>query len=270
MGVKRPWQIYALLGCYLLGILYIINFMSYGLKNFLSYCISSMLILIFIVLIALLFIRRSWAYKAAITLYTILLIYGVINLLIILFMPSYWLIVTPIAFLLTIYSNLCSATRIYYGYSNNELIEIDLFSFIKNGTFGNIEIGMSKEEILQIFPAPDDWMHGLSMSHSPIWRYGNFELHFENQRLIFIFNDYVDEISLGDQLKIKKWLFKNQNIYLKDILNEFVRQNILYARTDSKNYIELVVRNSNVSLKFSNEENNKLTSITKNNLSRSI
>jgi hypothetical protein len=145
-------------------------------------------------------------------------------------------------------------------------IEIDLFSFIKDGTFGNIKIGMSKDEILQIFPSPDDWMHGFSTKYSPIRRYGNFELHFENQRLSFIYNDYLDDISAGDQLKMKMWLFENKNIYLQDILDEFAKQNIQFIMVEGKCFIEIIIKKSNIVLSFSYEGKNnmkKMISITK-------
>ena len=265
MGVKRPWQIYVLLVCYLLGISYIINFMHYGIKNLLSFCILGTIILIFLILITLLFIRHPWAYKTSIALLIIISICSVINMGIMLFMPGIWLIVTPISSLFTIYAIFCSSTRIDFGIKK-KLIEIDLFSFIKDGTFGNIEIGMRKAEILNIFPPPDDWMDGFSIKYSPIWRYGNFELHFDNQRLSFIFNDYLDDVSAGNQLVFRRWIFGNKNIYLDDILRIFDQYKISYDISNGKGSIEIIIKSSNVVLSFNDDENSKskkIISLTK-------
>ncbi len=143
-------------------------------------------------------------------------------------------------------------------------IVIDLFDFIKEGIFGDINIGMSKEEVLCIFPDPDDWMNGYDMQNSPFWRYGNFELHFIDHKLAFIFNDYVNEISAGKKLKLNKWLLKRKKLFLKDIVKELDRQKIAYDRVDREFGIDIIIRNSNVVLSFSVEDNkNEMTFIEK-------
>ena len=78
--------------------------------------------------------------------------------------------------------------------------------FVKTGKFGFLRLGMTKKEIVsQKFP-PEDWAAGKTKETSPIWRYGNFELHFdEKNRLERIFNDYVPEIDGGKSIDITNW-----------------------------------------------------------------
>ncbi len=118
METKRPWQISVLVISYLLGILYIINFLYYQVINkgsFLSFGILGTLILIFVMLIIALFIRRPWVYYLGIALLIFICIFGCINLLYIFFMPNIWLVIISISGLYTIYVVFCSATRIYFG-----------------------------------------------------------------------------------------------------------------------------------------------------------
>lgn len=90
-------------------------------------------------------------------------------------------------------------------------IDISLYEFIVNRQFGSIELGMSRAEILQIFPEPDDFMISKSKHFmgSPIWRYGNFEFHFEDDSLWMIFNDYLDAIDGGEALVLDPWIFRD-------------------------------------------------------------
>lgn len=124
MGTKRPWQIPALVISYVLGILYMINFIYYEIGNKISiqyFCITATPILIFIILIAALFIRRPWAYNMSIALLIFICIFSCINILYIFFMPNIWLVIIPISGLFTIYAIFCSATRIYFGVKKEKL-----------------------------------------------------------------------------------------------------------------------------------------------------
>lgn len=118
MSTKRSWQISALVTSYLIGILYIINFMYYQITNkesFLSVIILGAISIIFIVLIIALVIRRPWAYYMSISLLIIICILSAINIIFIFFMPFIWIILIPISGIVTLYSILCSYTRIYFG-----------------------------------------------------------------------------------------------------------------------------------------------------------
>ena len=118
MDSKRPWQIYVLWFGYLLGIAYIANFMFYGMdqkRSFLYYFILGIIMLIFLAQMVALVIRRKWAYYMSLALLIPIGISFVINMILIIFMPSLWLYIIPLSALMTLYSLLCSATRTYFG-----------------------------------------------------------------------------------------------------------------------------------------------------------
>ncbi|WP_207559205.1 hypothetical protein, partial [Ruminiclostridium hungatei] len=107
MSTKRSWQIPALVASYLIGILYIINFMYYQITNkesFLSVIILGAISMIFIILIIALIIRRPWAYYMSIGLLIIICILSAINIIFIFFMPFIWIILIPISGIVTLYS----------------------------------------------------------------------------------------------------------------------------------------------------------------------
>ena len=118
MSTKRPWQIYTLVAGYLIGILYIANFVYYNLgqrKSLIYYTIIGIINLVFIAQIAILAIRHKWAYYMSLVLLIPIGISLAINMLFIFSMPNIWLIIIPLSGLMTVYSLLCSATRNYFG-----------------------------------------------------------------------------------------------------------------------------------------------------------
>ena len=88
-------------------------------------------------------------------------------------------------------------------------LQLNLTEFLKTGTFGFINLGLTKAELeSQLFP-PEDWMERTKAhdkDNTPIWRYGNFELHFdEKQQVRCIFNDYVPHLDGGESIQITDW-----------------------------------------------------------------
>ena len=118
MRIKRPWQIYTAALGFLIGILYVINFMYYGFghkRSVLYYFIMFVLIMIFMAQIIAILIKQPWSFYMSLVLLIPIGISLAINMLFIFMMPSIWLVIIPLSGLITIYSMLCSATRVYFG-----------------------------------------------------------------------------------------------------------------------------------------------------------
>ncbi len=90
-------------------------------------------------------------------------------------------------------------------------LDLNFTEFIKTGKFGFVKLGMSKPELEKNFFPPEDWLNGDTPETSRIWKYGNFELHFDDGlKVSGIFNDYVPEFDGGKSIKIQDWwIFKN-------------------------------------------------------------
>jgi len=96
----------------------------------------------------------------------------------------------------------------------NQSIPISLKDFILLGKFDCLKIGAEREWIAHNFPEPDD-IRGDKFETAAIWRFGNIELHFMDDRLWMIFSDYIDTLNGGPKLALDKWVLNDsQNLTL--------------------------------------------------------
>ncbi len=72
-------------------------------------------------------------------------------------------------------------------------IHISIYNFMMFGKFDSIEIGQTKEWILNNFPNPDDRIVQKRGQGFDIWRYGTIEFHFVGEELVLIFSDSIGE-----------------------------------------------------------------------------
>jgi len=110
-------------------------------------------------------------------------------------------------------------------------LPIDLLAFFRSGRFDCLRIGQDRETILHDFPDPDDWSARSPMERASIWRYGNVELHFADDRLCMIFCDYVDTLDGGPSLAIDPWLLARPGLTLLDVVSALNREHIDFTKT---------------------------------------
>jgi hypothetical protein len=127
-------------------------------------------------------------------------------------------------------------------------VNIDFLDFVKTGKFGFLKLGESKMEIINLGFPPEDWLNGETKESSRIWRYGNIELHFNNENdLIGIFTDYVSNIDGGESISISNWWIlsnDNTNPDLLSTIKELNSLNLDYIKTTFDiGYIELKLSN---------------------------
>ena len=103
--------------------------------------------------------------------------------------------------------------------------------FIKNGKFDYIQIGQSKEWILNNFPDPDGYF---SMSYKDsIWKYGTIEFHFSENQLFMIF---CEQLSLPDEngIKINKWIFDRRPLTMLECIRILNDERLSFSLNHSK------------------------------------
>ncbi len=140
----------------------------------------------------------------------------------------------------------------------NNKIKVSIKEFFLYGKFDFIELGQSKEWILNNFPNPDDFGSGNTIQKAKVWRYGNLEFHFEKDRLNMIFSDYIDNLSIGNNLILEKWILKKPSkLFLKNVINKLNKQKMDFSICHIKtlNYVELFLHKSKVTLTFCPYEN---------------
>lgn len=134
---------------------------------------------------------------------------------------------------------------------------LKLKDFILYGIFENIELGKTKNEILENFIEPES-IEELGNGFS-ILAYGTLEFHFFNNSLVLIWCDNLQYIDSYAPLKVDKWILNESNKLTVSFVTEILRhENVEYSITHSeeqKNSI-INIKNSNVALWFEILDNN--------------
>jgi hypothetical protein len=135
-------------------------------------------------------------------------------------------------------------------------IEIDLLTFFKTGKFDYLKLGQTKEWIINNFPDPDEVY--TNSYDSPIWFYGDIELHFNKTgELFLIFSDHIGTLQGGNSLRLSKWILNEpEKLTLEYVLHYLNQERIDYKvvhGTLSSSYTSASINiiKSGVSLNFS-------------------
>lgn len=108
------------------------------------------------------------------------------------------------------------------------MIKVSLRDWAATGRFGPLEIGDSRGRVEAVFGAPSDWMNGYPASTSPIWKYGDIEFYFDQDRLWMIFADDFRELK-GAGFDLDAWVL-NGSARVEDVAEALKREKILFSR----------------------------------------
>lgn len=156
--------------------------------------------------------------------------------------------------------------------------------FLKTGKFDYLEIGQTKDWILNNFPDPEDWSSNSSgIMGADIWKYGHIELHFSNDKLTTIFSDHFNFVSVnvdshkvefeeitaildgGKSLEIKPWIVDSE-LTIADAITTLLTENIDFnVETNPFNlddhFINITLK-SGVTLSFQGNKNKPVNHCT--------
>jgi len=122
---------------------------------------------------------------------------------------------------------------------------LNITEFITEGKFGFVDLGDTKEYIEDNLSSPEDWLSGKSKESSAVWRYGNFEFHFDKDNtLVGIFNDYVPNVEGGEFITICDWWIlkkENKSPSLIETIDELNRLKLDFKK--STNNVDIVTLN---------------------------
>ena len=120
----------------------------------------------------------------------------------------------------------------------NHKITINLSKVFSTGKFDYIQIGKSKDWILQNFATPDNTIDGENLETSTIWRYGDLEFYFEGSFLVQIYTDYIESLDGGESLIIDKWILATPSLLTVDYFcQKLLKEGIDYQLKISNNGI---------------------------------
>ncbi len=140
-------------------------------------------------------------------------------------------------------------------------LHLDFEEFLRDGKFDYIQLGKTKEWIINNFPDPD-----APFLDQSIWLYGNIEFHFDGDMLFLIHLEKFKDLDVSDKFHINPWFLGTQ-YRLKDILHELNQKHMDYYKVtrDFDGTIELVMLKSKVKLFFTFKEDFK-KNMTENRL----
>jgi hypothetical protein len=78
-------------------------------------------------------------------------------------------------------------------------------SFVVDGVLGGARPGMTRREIGHALGQPEQWA-GETRASALIWRYGLFEVHFDEDVAWLLYTDYLDPLDAGRGRRLDPWI----------------------------------------------------------------
>lgn len=102
---------------------------------------------------------------------------------------------------------------------------------VVDGHLGGVRPSMARHEVSMLLGAPDDWSRGRREdgSDAPIWRYGNFEIHFaDDQSVAMVFTDYVLDSDAGSIRALDAWMLDGTPLTLATAMERLEREGVAF------------------------------------------
>lgn len=104
-----------------------------------------------------------------------------------------------------------------------------MLDFFKTTQLDYIELGQTKKWILNNFPTPDVTSN-ISITKSDIWKYGDLEFHFVDDKLRMIFSDCLESFTMGNSFILDVWFIKDyHNLTLLYVIEQLNQQQIGFS-----------------------------------------
>ena len=85
-------------------------------------------------------------------------------------------------------------------------VEFSIREMIVEGQLAGVRPGDPRELVHEQLGAPDLWSANCPVHAAVIWRYGNFEVHFDGDVVWMLFNDDLDALDAGPGRRLSPWI----------------------------------------------------------------
>src|SRR4051794_18270806 len=104
-------------------------------------------------------------------------------------------------------------------------IHFSMRAFVVEGVLGGARAGMTRDEIRATIGEPDEWT-GDVVSEADVWRYGLFEVHFNEDVAWLLYTDYVDPPKAGPGRTLDLWVFAERPPSKAEMLEHLRREGV--------------------------------------------
>ncbi|GEM_PF-6002990 len=137
------------------------------------------------------------------------------------------------------------------------MTKVSIEEFIKTGQFGEIKLGLTRHEVIEILGDPSNWGGHKYFMQAGIWVYGLFEFHFEAKKtdsnLHMIFTDHIsDESIIRDDYDVGWGRFYPLPT-MPDVIRHLNAEGLTYTTSKSFEQLIITISTSNVKLSFNDE-----------------
>ncbi len=85
-------------------------------------------------------------------------------------------------------------------------VTFSIREMVVEGRLAGVHPGDPREWVRTKLGPPDAWSASSPVDAAAIWRYGNFEVHFDGDTVWMLFNDYLDGLDAGPGRAVDPWI----------------------------------------------------------------
>jgi hypothetical protein len=119
-------------------------------------------------------------------------------------------------------------------------LAISLKEFLITGAFGQIRLGMTRQQFIDIFGKPENWGSHQDLQKAEIWVYGGFEFYFPKRSddLYMIFSDHLHHLKTGKVFDVDSWIF-DEHLTLTSCENALQHEQIPFIKTHKPEWTQI-------------------------------
>ncbi len=87
-------------------------------------------------------------------------------------------------------------------------VQFSIRDMVVEGQLAGVRPGDPRALVRTQLGAPDDWNADGQFETATLWRYGNFEVHFDGDVVWMLFNDYLDALDAGPGRTLDAWILR--------------------------------------------------------------
>ncbi len=136
------------------------------------------------------------------------------------------------------------------------MIDASLLDFVKTGEIGPIHIGQERGDVLSSIGKPNLWGTEEHMVLATIWRYGDIEIYFNDNKVDMIFSDHDNLNDGGNSIKIDSWGIK-RDLNIVSFQKKLQDQGVSFKSKHHSSKVDVIVNESSLFTFYEQKDGSK-------------